>query len=191
MSEKHAPFRTLGTHLKYLREQSKESLGEVSGAVEIDEVKLSKIEEGHLRPEEDILLLLISHFSMPDQEAVQLWELAGYGGAPETIKHADVVPEEIQKTIVMLMPNDPRAVYSDGLDILCNQAGVTLHFTQESSKSNQPHSISKVGMSYEQAERVYQALQYALIKALKAYRQQYRRTNKIVEKSSVFFTITD
>jgi hypothetical protein len=65
----------------------------------------------------------------------------------------------------MLMPNDPRAVYSDGLDILCNQAGVTLHFTQESSKSNQPHSISKVGMSYEQAERVYQALQYALIKA--------------------------
>src|SRR5438309_12010771 len=79
----NAPFKTLGTHLKYLREQSNESLAEVSGAVEIAEDALMRIEDGQERPEEDILLLLINHFAMPDQEAVQLWELAGYDGTPE------------------------------------------------------------------------------------------------------------
>jgi len=44
MSEQHVPFKTLGSHLKYLREQSSESLAEVSGAVEIDESMLEDIE---------------------------------------------------------------------------------------------------------------------------------------------------
>lgn len=51
---------------------------EVSGAVEIDEKRLKRIEAGIERPAEDILLLLISHFGVADREAVQLWELADY-----------------------------------------------------------------------------------------------------------------
>jgi len=83
------PFKTLGTHLKYLREQVRESLAEVSGAVEIDVNVLERIEQGFERPSEDILLLLISHFAMPDQEAVQLWELAGYDGDVSGKFHLD------------------------------------------------------------------------------------------------------
>ena len=165
MSEQHAPYKTLGTHLKYLREQSNESLPEVSGAVEIEELLLQKIEEGRLRPDEDILLLLISHFAMPDQEAVQLWELAGYDGAPDLNRSANQnTSDEVQKAVVMFMSIDPRAVYSDGIDIVCNNAGVTLSFTQDNGKPQQ-NIVSKVGMSYEQAERLQTALNYALLKA--------------------------
>lgn len=161
----NAPFKTLGTHLKYLREQSSESLAEVSGAVEIDERALQRIEDGHERPEEDILLLLINHFAMPDQEAVQLWELAGYDGTPEQLVRAaaDVNHEDLQKAVVMFLAVDARTMYSDGLDILCNQAGITLNFTQ--SGKEQATTVSHVGMSYEQALRVCEALQHALIKA--------------------------
>jgi transcriptional regulator with XRE-family HTH domain len=63
---KHTPpFKTLGTHLKYLRERGAETLAEVSGAVEINEDILERIEQGSERPSEEILMLLISHFNMP------------------------------------------------------------------------------------------------------------------------------
>src|SRR5664279_6184040 len=75
---KQLPFEPLGTQLKRLREVKSESLAEVSGAVEIDEKDLTRIETGHERPSEDILLLLISHFGVQDDKAAELWELAGY-----------------------------------------------------------------------------------------------------------------
>lgn len=166
MSEQHAPFKTLGTHLRYLREQSKESLAEVSGAVEIEEGRLIRMEDGLERPAEDILLLLISHFEMPDQEAVQLWELAGYDGAPERVHlNSEETPAaSAQKAVVMFLALDMRAIYSDGMQATTNTSGVTLNFTQTGGHA-QPHSIGRIGMSYQQAHQVVRDLQQALIKA--------------------------
>lgn len=61
-----------------MRERLSESVAEVSGAVEIEEDALERIEQGIERPSEEILMLLMSHFNMQDTEAVQIWELAGY-----------------------------------------------------------------------------------------------------------------
>lgn len=166
MSEQPAPtpFKTLGSHLRYLREQSAESLAEVSGAVEIDQALLEKIEDGFERPVEDILLLLISHFSMPDHEAVQLWDLAGYAGElPDQIRLNDDM-HHVGKNAVMLVALDMRTVYTDGVDIMGNQAGLTVSFTQTSAH-NKSTPVARLGMSYEQAERVVVALQQALLKA--------------------------
>ena len=74
-----APYRTLGNKLKALRENAKETLADASGAVEIDVKLLASYELGQARPSEDVLLLLISHFGAKDEEAVKLWEMAGYG----------------------------------------------------------------------------------------------------------------
>jgi transcriptional regulator with XRE-family HTH domain len=168
MSEQHAPnapYKTLGNHLRYLREQSNETLAEVSGAVEIDEQALNRIESGQDRPAEDILLLMITHFSMSDHEAVQLWELAGYTGSPEVVRTSEQQPhEELQKAIVMFMAVDARTIYTDSADISCNQAGVTMSFAQTTGQ-NQANIVSRVGMSYEQAAKVSEALQMALLKA--------------------------
>src|SRR3982751_3098352 len=74
-----SPYRPLGRQLKELRTRANESLAEASGAVEIDAKELASFELGRLRPAEDVLLLLISHFGAKDDEAVKLWEMAGYG----------------------------------------------------------------------------------------------------------------
>lgn len=164
MSESNAPFITLGRHLKYVREQLHQSVAEVSGAVEIDEPTLERIEAGKERPAEDILLLLISHYGVQDQQAVQLWELADYDTeTPEQIK-----PEaELQagNKVVMLLAFDTRTVYTDGVDIEVNKAGATLTFTQAGGKSSEAAPVARVGMSIDQAERVALALQFALLKA--------------------------
>src|SRR5579884_2036277 len=124
MRKPNMPYLSLGNHLKYVREQARQSLAEVSGAVEIDEAKLGRIEAGLERPEEEILLLLISHFKVQDREAVQLWELADYGSAmPEEIRPNDSPGKQ---TILLAM--DVRTIYSDSLDIIVMPAGVTMNF---------------------------------------------------------------
>ena len=161
------PFKTLGTHLKYLREQIQESLHEASGAVEIDVDELQRIEQGVKRPSEDILLLLIQHYNMHDQEAVQLWELAGYDGdeSPHKVRIEETTASALNsKQLVMLLAMDVRTMYSDGVDININQAGVTLNFTQTVA-NNQRQPVGRIGMSYDQAEQVLKTLEQALLKA--------------------------
>ncbi len=158
------PFQPLGGHLKFLREQSHQSLAEVSGAVEIEESVLERIEAGTERPAEDILLLLISYFGMKDQEAVQLWEMAGYNGdIPEQIKPADDVSFN-QKNVVMLLAMDIRTIYTDGLEVSVNQSGVTMNFVQTAVNSKQA-PVARLGMSFEQARQVVQTIENALLKA--------------------------
>ncbi len=163
MSEQQAPYIALGKHLKYMREQSKQSLAEVSGAVEIEERKLEKIEAGLVRPEEEVLLLLISHFGIQDREAVQLWELAEYDSeVPEEIRLNNPVTQG--KPTVMLLAMDVRTMYSDGLDIMVNPAGITMHFTQAVGP-NQAAPVARIGMSREHAEQVLKSLEQALLHA--------------------------
>lgn len=163
MSGKKLPYISLGNHLKYLREQSHQTLSEVSGAVEIDEQLLINIESGMNRPDEEILLLLINHFNIKDREAVQLWELANYDSdIPDQIK----LDNEIngQKPVVMLLAPDGRTIYSDGVEVMTNNAGVTINFTQMQNM-HQASSVAKIGMSYNQAQEVLKTLEQALIKA--------------------------
>ena len=165
MSESKTPYATLGSHLKFVREQSRQSLLEVSGAVEIDEQRLERIEAGIERPAEDILLLLISHFGVADREAVQLWELADYDSdMPDQIKPEALEAQLASKNVVMLVGFDTRTIYSDGLDVIWNKAGMTLNFTQATGPG-QILPVAKVGMSYEQAEQVMKTLQKAILHA--------------------------
>jgi len=165
MNEPQAPYITLGRHLKYVREQSSQSLAEVSGAVEIEERHLQRIEDGLERPAEDILLLLISYFGVKDHEAVQLWELAEYDSdLPEEIRLDNQAVQLESKPMVMLLAVDVRTMYSDGLEAMITPAGVTLHFTQGVNQS-QRATVARVGMSHQQAQQVIDNLQRALLRA--------------------------
>jgi transcriptional regulator with XRE-family HTH domain len=173
MSRAEKPFADLGKHLKNVREQSKRSLAEVSGALEIDEHALHEIEIGQERPDEEVMLLLISYFNVQDQEALHLWELADYdsdlsdhlqfsgpGDEPETNTQA--------KPIIMMLALDVRTLYSDGIEISQNKAGLTMNFTQANSQGSGHSaavSVARVGLSYNQAEEVLRSLERALLQA--------------------------
>lgn len=165
MSSEEKPFLPLGNHLKTVRNRAKRSLAEVSGAVEIDEDQLKLIEAGQKRPDEDVMLLLISYFNMADKEALRLWELARYDTAlNDHIEIKELDPQDSQlmtKPVVMLLTAmDVRTMYSDGIEVSWNEAGVTLSFTQS---NNVP--IAKVGMSHKQAETVIKVIERALLNA--------------------------
>lgn len=161
MSEqrKELPFQSLGRRLKTIRQKLHESVAEVSGAVEIDEPTLQRIESGSERPTEDILMLLISHFGMRDDEAASLWQLAGYDQPHHHDRDRDDDPAN--KAAVLLMAVDPRIIYSDGLQVNANKNGVVLTFTQPAG-GNGPLPTARVGMSREQAFNVLRILQETL-----------------------------
>lgn len=153
------PFKKLGERLKDIRQRLHESVAEVSGAVEIDEPVLQRIEQGTERPTEDILMLLISHFGMHDDEAAGLWQLAGYD-QPRDHNH-DNDDNNNGKATILVMAVDPRVIYSDGVSVTANKTGVVVSFAQSNGSPN-PLITAKIGMSREQAQNVIKSLQLAL-----------------------------
>ncbi len=149
------PYKTLGWHLKFAREQLKESLAEVSGAVEIEADALDKIEQGKSCPSEDILLLLITHLGLEDAEANSLWHLAGYSDQDIDASHDQVA---------LTMPNELRIIYTDMLHVMVNDYGIVMNFMQGGGLGSQPLAVSRVGMSKKQARRVIDILQKSLAK---------------------------
>jgi DNA-binding XRE family transcriptional regulator len=186
MSEKReVPFEPLGNQLKRMRMGRKESLAEVSGAVEIDIDTLTHIEQGSVRPSEDILLLLISHFEIKEDEATKLWELAGYDQQQVPTSHMVNDDEGGVKPSVVVMPADARIVYTDMVHVMVNNYGVVMNFMQGAGPNNQPLAVARVGMSKEHARSVLEVLQKTLEqsepKALPSPEQR-RQANEKTEK---------
>lgn len=156
------PYKILGARLKGMREHIRETMAEVAGSVEIEIDSLSAIEQGSNRPTEDILLLLISHFAVKEDEATKLWELAGYDQNDTGISHLVNDPEGIIKNSVVVMPVDARIMYTDMAHMMLNNHGVVLNFMQTAGPSNQPLVVSRLGMSREHAQSLLELLQATL-----------------------------
>jgi len=164
MSNVHkSPFAALGSALRAFRQRSKESAAELSSAIEVTDERLARFENGQLRPSEDILELMISHFDLPDLEADKLWDLAGYKWKIDA-KQADG-PRVANNQPVMLMPFDARVVYTDTVHVMVNNYGVIMNFMQGAGPNGQPLAVSRVGMSREHAKSVLEVLQRTLNEA--------------------------
>lgn len=148
-------FKSLGDELARIRTRRQETLTEVSGAVEVSDERLTSYEKGEIRPSEDILQLLITHFSLGDEESDRLWELAGYDDK-QSVSSDDNFNHQ---PAVMLLPLDARIVYSDAYQVMINQYGVVMNFMQNAGQNGQSLAVARVGMSIEHAKRVVATLQ--------------------------------
>ncbi|HEY1645239.1 MAG TPA: helix-turn-helix transcriptional regulator [Candidatus Saccharimonadales bacterium] len=163
-SPSNTPYKTLGLRLKRLRSKHNRTLTEVCGAVEIDEELLDRIEAGEERPGEELLEQLINHYQMEDTDALRLWSLAGYDTDDLLVEDIDpLVAQAAPASIIMLLALEQRTLYSDSLDVHYDASGLVLNFKQVAGQK-QPISVAKLGMSYEQAEKVHQTLQKVLLR---------------------------
>lgn len=175
--QQEQPYKQLGDRLRTIRQKLHESVAEVSGAVEIDEPALERIEQGRERPAEDILLLLINHFGMREDEAASLWQLAGYDQPRSNRDHDHDASEETNnRSAILVMAVDPRIIYSDGVQVTASNNGVTISFSQSSGTPN-ALTTAKIGMSREQAYAVIRTLQDALTRSEPRQLPSGQRTN--------------
>lgn len=156
------PYKTLGGYLKRAREARRESLSEVAGAVEIEATVLQAIEEGYQRPSEDILLLLIDHLELVDRDASEVWESAGYSNSSEQTSDSVASLKDLAKNAAfVVLASDTRTLHTDGMEVYANQNSVTVQFNQTGPNGTQP--VSRIGMSYEQAQQFVDILQSSLL----------------------------
>lgn len=154
------PYQRLGAYLRSIRQKASESLPEVSGAVEIDPEALEKMEQGYELPNEDILMLLINHFGVHDDEAVKLWQLAGYDEA-DIVNPTAKNSQTPKQAMLMVLAMSDHIVYTDGVNLEASDTGVVINFTQRTKDQTVP--VSRVGMSYVQAEKVLLELSRAML----------------------------
>jgi len=161
------PFSSFGLALKNLRTKHNKTCAEVSGAVEIDVQKLLDFEEGKHRPTEDVLLLIIQHFDLIDDDAKDLWRLAGYTEPLDDSKYFindDISDLQNAKT-VMISQQDARIVYTDMIQVMVNNFGVIINFMQGAGGGASPLAVARVGMSKEHAKSVIDVLAKTLQQA--------------------------
>lgn len=151
------PYEKFGQQLKQIRQRAKESKDELSGAVELDINQLDEIEAGKSQPSEDIVLMLISHFALNDDEALKMWELAGYHGGGIEAEQSSLSAQS-----AFVSPADVKILYTDMVHINANKYGVVMDFLQGLGGHNQPIAISRIGMSREHALSLLKVLQKTL-----------------------------
>lgn len=148
---------SFGDYLKGLRNRRKESLADVSGAVEIDVMILDRIESGNIQPSEDMLMLLISHYNLKEDEAVRLWQLAGYDQSKLGYQTSSASEDSIN-----MLANDGPILFTDGLQVSANKYGVIINFLQGIDANGAPQTISRLGMSREHARTIIEVLKKTL-----------------------------
>jgi transcriptional regulator with XRE-family HTH domain len=155
------PYQKLGEELKDIRQKHHESMAEVSGAVEIDIDFLERIEVGQERPSEDLLMLLISHFDIDEEESLSLWQAAGYyfGQAIDR----SPLNNDLDRSVLVMMALDSRVLYSDNVEVSADKKGVVVNFLQQGTSANQQVPIARIGMSHEQAKDLLQSLHQSLV----------------------------
>lgn len=161
-SPKKNPHYLLGYKIRNIREKNKETIEQVAGAVEIDKDLLVKFESGLKLPDEDILLLLISHFDLKNDEAKKVWQLAGYESLVDNF-NPELVDAPTQLPTIVIVPFDNKIIYSDLVQVSSNNYGLVLNFMQASlDKNSKPQFVSRIGVSKEHATDIVKMLSEAL-----------------------------
>ena len=167
-------YVAFGQLLRKIRQDSKNSLADVSAAIEYSQEKLAKMEKGNLKPSRDVVLLLIHFFQPAQDKAEDLIRLAGYqgvikrkgeesnqsrgGDSPGKHSSLEIVfgadPKQVWVGI-----NDSRIMHTDLAQISSNETDVVINFQQSLGNHEQPVSVSRVGMSLNCAAQLAKQIQ--------------------------------
>lgn len=152
-------FAKIGKVIKSYRLAADESVEDLSGAVEVEPQFIFEVESGKKVPSEDILALIVNHFQIQPDEAVELFEIAGYE-APKM--EEDLPDEEKEKQINVNLPSDKPILYTDRVHVVSNNYGVVLNFIQGVGPNGPAQVVSRVGMSHEHAKSVIEVLKKSI-----------------------------
>lgn len=159
-------LKELGVAFRAYRLAAGESVEELALAIETESATIKEVEAGLLVPTGDMIELIARHYSLREQEARRLFELAGHKKSDfdMNLETTDIDFAQLSKDYdVLISP----VFYTDKADVASNKAGIVINFVQNGPSGDKPIVISRVGMSHQQAENVIRELQASLEKMKK------------------------
>jgi transcriptional regulator with XRE-family HTH domain len=165
-------YFVLGSKLREKRLKLQQTTTSVANSICVNRTYISKLENGHERPSVNTLYSMLLHYSVSEEEAVELLGLAGYSerGVGQVIQKREEVNDKniMDNTIEKNAPNfniDPNrtpVLYADNVSLKSNANGVVFDFAQQVGPTNQYNIVSRIGMSKDHAKQVAEHLEALL-----------------------------
>jgi len=171
-------YINLGNMIRHYRELMSESITQTASSIGIDRSHLSKIEHGHERPSEVVLLKLMRHFNLNSEKSKGMWQAAGYqsvlhiqgeseGNSKEKNMEEEKMlqPTEGQPVRININTLNTPVYYTDAVVLSSdpNDFGVVFNFAQVAGTDM--NVVSRVGMSLEHAHNLLETLNNHLAKS--------------------------
>ncbi len=170
-------LKQLGDKLKQERVLLSLSQAELAAVMGIDTTLLSKIENGHIQPTQEQLQAIINALQLDEPRALALWNLSGRPAGFVTTKRVSKsdleriidmatkkTASESQQMSFTIDPARVQTLYSDIAAIVSTENGMTLQFGQHMAGSNTANVVASIGVSFEHARKIAEALQNELAK---------------------------
>jgi len=170
-------LKQLGDKLKQERVLLNLSQAELAAVMGIDTTLLSKIENGHIQPTQEQLQAIIDALQLDEPRALALWNLSGRPAGfvtTQRVSKSDLeritdmatkkTADESQQMSFTIDPARVQTLYSDIAAIVSTENGMTLQFGQHMAGSNTANVVASVGVSFEHARKIAEALQNELAK---------------------------
>jgi len=170
-------LKQLGDKVKLGRVLLSLSQAELAAVMGIDTTLLSKIENGHIQPTQEQLQAIINALQLDEPRALALWNLSGRPAGFVTTKRVSKsdleriidmatkkTADESQQMSFTIDPARVQTLYSDIAAIVSTENGMTLQFGQHMAGSNTANVVASVGVSFEHARKIAEALQNELAK---------------------------
>jgi len=170
-------LKQLGDKVKLGRFLLSLSQAELAAVMGIDTTLLSKIENGHIQPTQKQLQAIIDALQLDEPRALALWNLSGRPAGfvtTQRVSKSDLeritdmatkkTADESQQMSFTIDPARVQTLYSDIAAIVSTENGMTLQFGQHMAGSNTANVVASVGVSFEHARKIAEALQNELAK---------------------------
>lgn len=170
-------LKTLGEKVKQERVLLNLSQAGLAEAMAIDTTLLSKIENGHIQPTQEQLQAIIDALELDQPKAIELWNLSGRPAGfvtTQRVSKSDLeritnmaTKKSADQGSQMSFTIDPARVqtlYSDIAAIVSTENGMTLQFGQHMAGSNTANVVASVGVSFDHARKIANAINEELAK---------------------------
>lgn len=170
-------LKQLGDKVRQERVLLSLSQATLAEAMGIDTTLLSKIENGHVQPTQEQLQAIIDALELDEPRALALWNLSGRPAGFVTTQRvsksdleriADMATkkktDESGQMSFTIDPARVQTLYSDIAAIVSTQNGMTLQFGQHMAGSNTANVVASVGVSFEHARKIADAINNELAK---------------------------
>ena len=170
-------LKQLGDKLKQERVLLSLSQAELAEAMGIDTTLLSKIENGHIQPTQEQLQAIINALQLDEPRALAFWNLSGRPASfvtTQRVSKSDLertdnmsaknVDTKVSEMSFTIDPTRVQTLYSDITAVLSTDNGMTLHFGQHMAGSNNSNVVASVGVSFDHAKKIAEAINNELAK---------------------------
>lgn len=167
-------FVDFGHRIRMYRVQKGENITQAAKGLELDRTYLSRLENGHLQPTRKLLEKICEYYLIPEDEASEIYTLAGYAGKDIVMqnKKGEGVERRMEgnqisesrgaKGIELNVPSNAVVLYTDSAFVTTNEFGICIDFAQRLGSTNKHNVVTRVGMSKEHARALIKVLQERL-----------------------------